>query len=78
MLNMENFGRRIAELRRQLGLTQREIAVLVGVSTQAVSKWERGLSCPDMMLLDELASALGVKIADLFIDQENKEELHGF
>ena len=72
MLNMQIFGRRIADLRRQSGLTQREIATTVGVSTQAVSKWERGLSCPDMMLLDEIANALGVGIIDLFQNQISK------
>lgn len=69
MLNMQKFGRRIADLRLQSGLTQRQIATAVGVSIQAVSKWERGLSCPDMMLLDEIAVALGVGIVDLFEDQ---------
>ena len=69
---MQIFGRRIADLRRQSGLTQREIATTVGVSTQAVSKWERGLSCPDMMLLDEIANALGVGIIDLFQNQISK------
>jgi transcriptional regulator with XRE-family HTH domain len=66
MLNMEDFGRRLAELRRQSGLKQREIAEHIGVSVQAVSKWERGLSCPDILVLDELSSVLGVTISELF------------
>ena len=64
--NMEKFGRRLADLRLQSGKKQREVAKALGVTPQAVSKWERGLSCPDILMLGELASALGVAIADLF------------
>ncbi len=70
MLKMETFGRRIAALRLQSGLKQHEIADRVGVSPQAVSKWERGLSCPDILVLDDLSSALGVSISELFINSE--------
>lgn len=70
MLNMEKFGRRLADLRHQSGKKQREVADALGVTTQAVSKWERGLSCPDILILDELSSLLGVSIAELFA--ENK------
>ena len=66
MLNTEEFGRRLANLRRQSGKKQREVADELGVTPQAVSKWERGLSCPDILMLDELSSSLGVSIAALF------------
>ena len=66
MLNTEEFGRRLASLRRQSGKKQREVAEELGLTPQAVSKWERGLSCPDILMLDELASSLRVTIADLF------------
>ena len=66
MLNMELFGRRLAELRHKQQLTQRDIAQHCCVSVQAVSKWERGQSCPDILILDELASVLGVEVKDLF------------
>ncbi len=66
MLNTEEFGRRLASLRRQSGKKQREVADELGVTPQAVSKWERGLSCPDILMLDELSSSLGVSIAELF------------
>ncbi len=67
MLNMENFGRRLAFLRHQRNLTQKHVAEHCCVSVQAVSKWERGQSCPDIMILDELAQALGVEVQDLFL-----------
>ena len=70
MLNTEEFGRRLASLRRRSGKKQRQIAEGLGLTPQAVSKWERGLSCPDILMLDELASSLGVPIAALFEKNE--------
>ncbi|MBQ4274121.1 MAG: helix-turn-helix transcriptional regulator [Clostridia bacterium] len=66
MLNTEEFGRRLSHLRHKTGKKQRQVADDLGVTPQAVSKWERGLSCPDILMLDELASSLRVTIADLF------------
>lgn len=56
---------RIAELRRERGLTQEQLGQLVGVSAQAVSKWEKG-GAPDVELLPALADRLGVTIDSLF------------
>lgn len=49
-------GERIAFLRRRAGLTQAQLAEKLGISAQAVSKWESGLSCPDIMMLLPLAN----------------------
>ena len=70
MLNTEEFGRRLANLRHQSGKKQREVADELGVTPQAVSKWERGLSCPDILMLDELSTSLGVTITELFLENE--------
>ncbi len=70
MLNTEEFGRRLANLRHQSGKKQREVADELGVTPQAVSKWERGLSCPDILMLDELSTSLGVTITELFLESE--------
>ena len=51
-------GTQIAALRRQKGLTQNELAERLGISYQAVSKWERGETLPDVMLLLDLANIL--------------------
>lgn len=56
---------RIAELRKDRGLTQEQLGQLVGVSAQAVSKWEKG-GAPDVELLPALADLLGVSIDSLF------------
>lgn len=55
----------IAFLRRQKGLTQEELAKALGVSNQAVSKWEAGQCCPDIGLLPDIAALFGVTIDQL-------------
>lgn len=57
---------RILELRRDAGLTQRELADLCGVDVTAVSHWEKGKSAPNGRRLPVVADALGVSIAELF------------
>ena len=54
-----SMGRFIAARRRELGLTQEELAGKMGVTDKAVSKWERDLSCPDIGSLPQLAQVLG-------------------
>lgn len=53
-------GQRIASLRKQRGLTQEEVAGRLGVSAQAVSKWENDQTCPDISLLPALSDLLAV------------------
>ena len=65
MINTSKLAMRIAAARREIGLTQKELAEKVGVSAQAVSKWERGVSCPDISILDELAGALKLSLNSL-------------
>jgi len=71
-------GGLIAQVRREKELTQKDLAERLHVSTQAVSKWERGLNCPDIALLEPLAEALGLTVTELLSGQrgeEPKEEL---
>ena len=58
-------GKRIVILRKQHGLTQEQLAERVGVSAQAVSKWENDQSCPDISTLPLLADALEVSVDHL-------------
>ena len=62
-------GGLIRALRTQKGLTQKELAEAVGVGDKAVSKWERGLGCPDVSLLPELSRVLGVWLEALLSGQ---------
>ncbi|MDE6733522.1 MAG: helix-turn-helix domain-containing protein [Oscillospiraceae bacterium] len=64
-MDAEKTGRFIAELRGELGLTQRELAEKIGVTDKAVSKWERGRGFPDVAILETLSKELGVSIAEL-------------
>ena len=64
-MNKERLGTFISDCRRELGLTQQELAEQVHVTNKAVSKWERGLSYPDVTLLEPLASALGLRVEEL-------------
>lgn len=65
MEQKETLGRRIAALRKEKGLTQEQLAEKVGVSAQAVSKWENDISCPDITLLPLLAELFGVSVDEL-------------
>ena len=64
MMN-QTLGSRIAELRRKKNMTQEDLANALGVTPQAVSKWENDLSCPDITLLPQLAKLLGVSVDEL-------------
>lgn len=61
----KTMGTMIAELRKQQGMTQLELAGKMGVTDKAVSKWERDLSCPDINSLPDLAEILGVSVDEL-------------
>ncbi len=67
-------GKRIALLRRKKGYTQDELAEKLGVSPQAVSKWENDLSCPDIMLLPPLAELLETTVDELLTERPPKPE----
>lgn len=58
-------GKRIASLRREKELKQDELAEMLNISPQAVSKWENNQTCPDISLLPRLAEILGVTVDEL-------------
>lgn len=64
-----SIGPFICELRKEKGLTQKELAAQLHITDKAVSKWERGLSCPDISLLASLADILGVTTGELLNGQ---------
>jgi len=61
----ETFGQRFARLRKAKSLRQEDIANKIGISSQAVSKWENDISLPDISLLAELSDILDVTLDDL-------------
>lgn len=64
-MDQKQTGRFIAERRRELGLTQKELAEKLGITDRAVSKWENGRCMPDLSLLRPLSAILKVGINDL-------------
>ena len=68
-----DIGNKIKHLRLKLNLTQEGLAAKLGISAQSVSKWENGITMPDITLLPLLSGELGVSIDELFdlsIDQK--------
>ena len=64
-MDKERFGAFVAGLRKERGMTQKELAQQIFVSDKAVSKWERGAGMPDVSMLMPLAQALGVTVTEL-------------
>ena len=64
-MDVKKVGKAIAFLRKRAGYTQKDLADRIGISDKAVSKWERGLGCPDISLLEDLSKILDVSILEL-------------
>lgn len=69
-------GKLISALRKEKGMTQKNLADVLGISNKTVSKWECGLGCPDLSLWPDLSDSLGVDIAPLMEGKmvENKPD----
>lgn len=72
-LDKKKFGSFVASLRREQGLTQKELAQGLYISDKAVSKWETGVSIPDTALLVPLAQKLGVSVTELLTCQRMEQ-----
>jgi len=62
----KRLGSRVADQRRRAGLTQAKLAERVGVTTETVSRLERGMVIPSLARLEAISAALGVELAELF------------
>ncbi|MBQ7344050.1 MAG: helix-turn-helix transcriptional regulator [Clostridia bacterium] len=69
----QTLGMRIAEKRKEKGLRQDDVAERLGVSSQAVSKWENDLSCPDISALPDLAELLGTTVDELLTGKKAEQ-----
>ena len=65
-MNQEKIGKFISVSRKNKNLTQEQLAERLGVSINAVSKWERGLNLPDVSLMKELCKILDITLNELF------------
>ena len=72
-MKMEKVGDFIRKKRKDKNLTQKELAKELGVSDKAISKWERGICCPDISLLKDLSSILDISINELLSGEDIKK-----
>lgn len=74
-MSYNTLGERIKYHRKRLGLTQEQLADRLGVSAQAVSKWENNQSCPDISILPEIADLFGISIDELLGKERKTSEV---
>ena len=74
MLDQEKTGNYIAEKRKQLGMTQKQLAEQVGLTDKAVSKWERGKSVPDSAMIADLCRILHISVNEFLSGEDIQKE----
>lgn len=74
-MNYDKIGKFIQEKRKAKKLTQKELALKVGVTDKAISKWERGQGCPDVSILEVLSRELDCSILELLKGREIENEV---
>lgn len=72
-MNNNKIGKYISKLRKEKGLTQQELGNKLYVTDKAVSKWERGLSLPDITILNNLANILDTSVEEILKGEKSKE-----
>lgn len=73
-MDKERTGQLITELRKEKGLTQKQLADALNVTDKAVSKWERGLSFPDISMLEPIAQTLDISIMEILAGEKKSED----
>lgn len=68
------FDETLKRIRKEKGMTQEELAIKVHVARQTISKWEKGLSIPDVDLLQKVSEALDVEMSELLGAELTKED----
>lgn len=69
-------GQKISSLRKEKGITQKELAEKLCVTDKAISKWETGVHFPDIAIMEKLAEELGITVSELLgLEQATSEEV---
>lgn len=76
-MDCNKIGKLIFSLRKEKNMTQKQIADLMNISDKTISKWERGLGCPDISLLPELSQILGINIEEILVGEIELNETNG-
>lgn len=72
-MNPIKIGNLIAQKRKEKNYTQKDLASKLGLTDRAISKWERGLGCPDISYLEDLAKILDISVVELLRGEELEE-----
>ncbi|WP_155832714.1 helix-turn-helix domain-containing protein [Butyrivibrio sp. AE3006] len=73
-MDLVKIGRYIAGKRKELGMTQKQLAEKLGMSDKSVSKWERGVCLPDVSVYSELCGVLGISINEFIAGEDLSQE----
>lgn len=76
-MDCNKVGELLLKLRKEKGMTQKNIADKLNISDKTVSKWERGLGCPDITLISELSNIYGVNINKVLLGDLDPNEADG-
>ena len=75
-MQLDSIGKFIAELRKKKGLTQKELGEILSIDNRIISKWENGRYAPDITVLKELSTVLGVTVTEILEGKKNKDNEH--
>ena len=73
-MEKKSMGELISSLRKEKGMTQKDLATKMNVTDKAVSKWERNISCPDINTLPLLANVLDISVDELLNTSPKEKE----
>jgi len=76
-VDCSKIGKLILSMRKEKNLTQKEVADSMNISDKTISKWERGLGCPDISLLNDLARIFGVNIEKILLGDLEPNDVEG-
>lgn len=75
-MDKKRIGQKISSLRKEKGMTQKELAEKLCVTDKTVSKWETGVHFPDIAIMESLADELGITVSDLLgLEQATSDEV---
>lgn len=76
-MDYEKVGNLILQLRKEKSMTQKQVADLLNISDKTISKWERGLGCPDVSLLSELSKIFDINIEKILLGDLEPNDMDG-
>ena len=76
-MNPEKIGSLIFQLRKEKNLTQKQLGEKLGLSDKSISKWERGLGCPDISLLRDISKIFNVNIEKILLGDLQENDING-